>query len=399
MSDGGRVAFCLSSSDLFGETYHYTGGFSTTAPASNAQNVRPGIAAVADDAGANSRFAIEAGVNDALEFDEGGGDLTATLTAGVYTWSGLASEIGTQMTAVGGSYTVSSPAGRTAFKIDGGATFSIHWDTGPTETQALAATLGFSTAADDTGASFYEADEDRYTGEVFIVIRGTKSLNPAAVAALLSGDDDTDYSAVKLYGHTADLGDLRSGWDGVAAYEASFSARTTEQSDNVLQLAIRDPATASAYVWWAFSWRFEDPTQYHRLHLLPGLGVTVDDTNNRTMDADGFRRGLVFTGGALEIGDLYPEDGLLMRPVEMAFSRWEAASVRDVVYAVARLTPQSPLLWFEDWDAALTASSAELSTMTDNGQALWCTATVGDISWLGSSSAYASGTVSLRQLR
>jgi len=100
--------------------------------------------------------------NKTLEFDEGGGDLTATLTEGEYSGETLAEEIDTQLDAAGG-WAYGCSYSRTTFKFTitcVGGNPTLHWNTDAT-TQELAKTLGYSTAADDAGAASYEADEAR----------------------------------------------------------------------------------------------------------------------------------------------------------------------------------------------------------------------------------------------
>jgi hypothetical protein len=127
------------------------------------------ISAVTD--GTEPSVTITLGVNDALDFDEGGGELNATLTANVYdgtptnTLDDLAADIETQLEATGADlYTVTYDADGDNQKFvitnDSQTTsFSILWATGTNTATSCASAIGFDNSADDTGAWSYTADD------------------------------------------------------------------------------------------------------------------------------------------------------------------------------------------------------------------------------------------------
>lgn len=107
----------------------------------------------------NGAFIVSAGVNDKIDFDEGGAELTATLTAGTYNGQTLATEVKTQLDAAGGTYTVSYSETTGKFTIVRSAgNFTLRWNTGTHKAVDASGLLGFSDAANDTGDSTYTSD-------------------------------------------------------------------------------------------------------------------------------------------------------------------------------------------------------------------------------------------------
>ncbi len=118
-------------------------------------------------------FRIVLGTNDDIIFEETNGtDITATIAPGTYTGSTLAAAIETALEVLGVSdYTVSYNATTDRFTITsdgsgGGGILDIEWDNAGS---TAAATLGFSAAAEDTGALSYSGD----TAVAFNIISGT----------------------------------------------------------------------------------------------------------------------------------------------------------------------------------------------------------------------------------
>lgn len=107
-------------------------------------------------------FIIESGVNDAIDFKEGGeGELTATLTAGKYRSGALlATEIDTQLTEAGAlTYTVTYNRKTGKFTLTAGSgTFSLLTNTGTHSATAAWDILGFAITADNTAALTYTSD-------------------------------------------------------------------------------------------------------------------------------------------------------------------------------------------------------------------------------------------------
>jgi len=118
-------------------------------------------------------FVIETGVNDKIDFKEGaGGELTVTLTAGIYTTAELCAEIKAKMEAANSlTFTVGPTdipaASPKKFTIAADGEFSLLWKTGTngadgTDTH-VGTTIGFYDDEDSEGEESYEADEDIIT--------------------------------------------------------------------------------------------------------------------------------------------------------------------------------------------------------------------------------------------
>lgn len=100
--------------------------------------------------------------NQYVDFDEGSGEVSATVPTGVYvTPQDLASALETAMdNAATATVTVSysSTTGKYSIESDG-ATFELPWATGTNTANSIGSTLGFDTTADDTGETSYTADD------------------------------------------------------------------------------------------------------------------------------------------------------------------------------------------------------------------------------------------------
>jgi len=114
-------------------------------------------------------FRIESGVNDRLDFkDNGGTTRAASLTPGEYNADEIAAHIETQMDATpsADTFTVEYLDASNKFKItDDAGNFELLWNTGANKARSIAGTIGFSDAADDTGAANYTADNIRIHSE------------------------------------------------------------------------------------------------------------------------------------------------------------------------------------------------------------------------------------------
>ena len=121
----------------------------------------------------NGRFAIGA-TNKYIDFDEGGAELTATLTEGNYNGQTLATEIKTRMDAAGGTYTVTYSESTGKFTIARTGNFTLRWQSGTNTANTVGGTIGFIITADDTGAETYTSDYMRiHTSEYIAVDLGS----------------------------------------------------------------------------------------------------------------------------------------------------------------------------------------------------------------------------------
>jgi hypothetical protein len=107
------------------------------------------------------RFEVVASGNDRLDFEDSGTTTrVASLTPGTYDADTLAAHIETQMEAVTtDTFTVEYLESSKKFKITNGVgNFKLLWNTGANKSRSIDGTIGFSDAADDTGADNYTAD-------------------------------------------------------------------------------------------------------------------------------------------------------------------------------------------------------------------------------------------------
>lgn len=120
----------------------------------------------------SGHFIIDA-TNNKIDFKEsgGGGELTATLTSGVFTPTTLAAEIKTQMEAVGAeTYTISFSAVTGQWTIATGGTFlSILTSSGTNTAVSTGPSIGFGVSSDFTGAITYTGFVAIHTEENLVI--------------------------------------------------------------------------------------------------------------------------------------------------------------------------------------------------------------------------------------
>lgn len=96
--------------------------------------------------------------NQKLNFNEGGAELTATITAGSYTPATLCTEIDTQMTAAGAAAYTITYSGKVFRIANDGATLELLCSSGTDVANGIWNTIGFS-ATDLTGFTNYAGDK------------------------------------------------------------------------------------------------------------------------------------------------------------------------------------------------------------------------------------------------
>jgi len=108
------------------------------------------------------QIVVTTGVNDALDFGEdGGGEIQSTLSAGIYTPTTLAAEIQTQMRADGDNNATcvySTTTKKYTIANASLTTLELKWQSGTNTATTIGDYIGFSIAADDTGAKTYTGD-------------------------------------------------------------------------------------------------------------------------------------------------------------------------------------------------------------------------------------------------
>lgn len=146
----------------------------------------------------NGQFVIGA-TNKYIDFDEGGAELTATITPATYTGQSLVTEIKTRMDAAGAlTYTVTYVESTGKFTIAASGNFTLRWQSGTNTANTAGVPLGFNVAANDTGT-------DTYTGD-YISIHTSEFIDNDAGSALeydtvaIIGHNLTATAVIKIYG-------------------------------------------------------------------------------------------------------------------------------------------------------------------------------------------------------
>jgi hypothetical protein len=195
----------------------------------------------------NGLFVVDA-TNKYIDFNEGGAELTATITPGSYNGTTLAAEIKIQLDAIGGTYTVVYSETLGTFTIARAAgNFAFLWLSGTNTANNAAGLIGFSKAADDTGAATYTSDYARFntseyvdldilsaTAWDFISLRNHNLQNTAVIT--LYGADDSAFTT----NLTTDV--LTFNADNLTAFLGT--ARTKRYA----RLKIVDPSNPSGYI-------------------------------------------------------------------------------------------------------------------------------------------------------
>lgn len=145
--------------------------------------------------------------NNTLVFNEGAGDLTATIsTPASWTGSDIASAIKTAMDAAGGTYTVTYNASSQStykFTISSASNFTLKF---ATSNNTLYRILGFNNVDTYTGTNSYTGDNvSAITGPDYVLIRsqalstGTKSGYTAYCRSQTFGNDKNITSTIPVF--------------------------------------------------------------------------------------------------------------------------------------------------------------------------------------------------------
>lgn len=196
----------------------------------------------------NGVFWVQAGVNDKINFDEGGAELTATLTAGTYDGQTLAVEIKTQLDAAGAlTYTVTYSETTGKFTIAASGNFTLRWNTGTNKAVDASGLLGFSDAANDTGAATYDSDTVVIHSYAQVKFDLSEAREYNAVAVM--GHNLTSAASIKLQGADDDAFTANLVEDTLT-YNANniFAFLSTARIKRYTRLIVIDAANPSMYI-------------------------------------------------------------------------------------------------------------------------------------------------------
>lgn len=178
-------------------------------------------------------FTITTDVNDRIDFDEGGGELWATLDPGTYTTAELLIEIKDELDDAGAlTYTVTVDPNTKKFTIAATGDFSLLWKTGThgqdgTGTH-VGLTIGYAQDEDSEGESSYEADAD------VISIHKQDILGVRLIGMVNSADEVIENGAEifkYLMNNYKSLTDTELNLDSI--YEAKYASGAYEKSLSV----------------------------------------------------------------------------------------------------------------------------------------------------------------------
>jgi len=113
-----------------------------------------------------------------INFNEGGGNLTATIASALYNGHTLATAVGTALNDAGAlDYVVSYNDSTALFTIGANANFTLQWANGANAANSAANMLGYNNAQDDTGNNSFTGDYRRiHTYEYLYINAGSAQL-------------------------------------------------------------------------------------------------------------------------------------------------------------------------------------------------------------------------------
>lgn len=195
----------------------------------------------------NGRFVIGA-TNKYIDFDEGGAELTATITPATYNAQTLCTEIKTQMEVAGAlTFTVTYSETTGKFTVAATGNFTLRWQSGTNTANTAGVPLGFAVAANDTGAATYTGDYvSIHTSEAIDCDFG-EALEYDFVAVL--GHNFTAAAVIKFYGadddaFTSNVVTDTVAYNGNNIFAFPAAARTKRYS----RFYVEDPTNPSMYV-------------------------------------------------------------------------------------------------------------------------------------------------------
>ena len=196
---------------------------------------------------------ITIGSKKYIDFNEGGGELIATLTEGNYNGNSLATEIKTQLDAAGGqTYTVSYSESTAKITISAPSNFSLLWKTGThgsdnTDTH-VGTVIGFDDSADDSGTDEYTSDNRRIHYPACYASNNLGAAYSIDFLAILSHNISSD-ATIKAIG--ADDEDFTT---NVVEEEIAYNANNlyyffdSAETRQYWKIEIQDPTNPNDYI-------------------------------------------------------------------------------------------------------------------------------------------------------
>jgi len=202
-------------------------------------------------AGTGNGVFVVADANKYIDFDEGGAELTGTLTVGTYNGNTLATEIAAALNAAPDkalTYTCVYDEATAKFTIAAGGNFTIRWNTGTHKATDISALAGFSDAADDTGAATYTSDTRVVHYPCAFISCDTVNIVSAQFFAII-GHGISSAATIKFIG-ADDAAYTTNAVEIAITYNATsiFYFHSSVVSKRYWKLEIQDPTNSQAYV-------------------------------------------------------------------------------------------------------------------------------------------------------
>jgi len=195
----------------------------------------------------DSGWNIVAGVNDKLDFDDGGGEENATLDAGNYATAAL---MGAEVKAkiedlTGDTITVTYSGGRKFTIASDGGTFELLWSSGANAATSCGEDLGYDTSADDDVGTSHEADAACRCSREWIGIDLAAAIQCKRCAIV--SHNFSSAAVVKLYRHTADTLSAAT-LVGTLTYDADFMVLEFDATYQYWWIHVDDIDNSDSYV-------------------------------------------------------------------------------------------------------------------------------------------------------
>ena len=195
---------------------------------------------------------IVAGVNDKLDFDDGAGELTATLTAGNYATSAvMATEVETQMGVEATTGVVIEVSyGSRKFTIENtltGGTLELLWNSGTNATTSCGEDLGYDTSsdADATGVVSHVSDDETRCSREWIGMALAAATQ--CKRCVIVSHNFSSSAVVTLFRHTSDDLSAATAVDTIT-YDADFMVLEFDATYKHWWIHVDDIDNADSYI-------------------------------------------------------------------------------------------------------------------------------------------------------
>lgn len=349
--------------------------------------------------GSDTYYQVIAGANDRIDFDEGGGTLTATLTPGLYSASTFATEVKTQMDAAGAlTYTVSMGTLSLVATIGATGAFSLLWGSGAAGVAKCARMMGWD-ATNTASVALQTADRLAVGNYLAAVLDLGSSVTAAAIVMQVAASTEgtPDYAGVRVFSHTINLGGSLAAWEA-SGTEHVLSTRTRD--DAPLQMSFRPLASPVGARYWWVGWVWDDDCLTHTIGLArmwSADDVVWTGEGGNTMVGD-TTLGPSDLGGRMLPDRAYPEPGRQVWALTSSCRGWPVDDYISVLLEVQLYGPRRASLFLVSGELAFDGNETDWADLGDTGSILWSTTVVEPAALRGVNSNYRDAAISVRQV-